>query len=253
MSKPVVTVITVCRNALQDLLRTEASVRGQTCAEMEWIIVDGGSDDGTREHLQSLGESWVKWISEPDEGIYDAMNKGICMAGGEWLWFLNAGDVFHDGTVIGQVLKARPATAICFGEALIEDGKGHILGTRSEVTPHRLPERLERQAFRKGMVVSHQAFVVRREIAPFFDAGRYRFSADLDWMLRILKEPRPSERLGVLARMPRTGASRDNWGKSQRERFHVLCRHFGTLPTLAAHVSILLRRAIFLIRTGRLR
>jgi glycosyltransferase involved in cell wall biosynthesis len=220
---------------------------------LEWIIVDGHSSDGTKSHLESLRDSWIHWISEPDNGIYDAMNKGIRMAKGEWLWFLNAGDVFHEQTAVDQVLKAREDADICFGEILIEEANGKALGLRSEVTPHKLPDKLEKYQFRHGMVVSHQAFVVRSRIAPLYNSDQYRFSADLDWMLNILTDRRESQCLGILARMPRSGATKDNWRQSQWERFLILCHHFGILPTVLGHVMITLRRVAFLFKTRRLR
>ena len=252
MNPPVVTVITVCRNAMDGLLRTEASIRSQANASLEWIIVDGDSSDGTQTHLKSLEEPWIKWISEPDQGIYDAMNKGIRMAGGKWLWFLNAGDVFHDASTVAQVIQAPEDTEICFGEVLIEQDGGSI-GTRSEATPHKLPQALEKRQFRHGMVVSHQAFIVRRDLAPFYDSERFQFSADLDWMLQVLTTNRQSYRLGTVACVPRAGATQQNWRKSQWERFNVLRKHFGTISTILSHAYIILRRTKYLLTKGRLR
>jgi glycosyltransferase involved in cell wall biosynthesis len=252
MNPPIVTVITVCRNAKDGLLRTEASIRSQADASLEWIIVDGDSSDGTQAHLKSLREPWVKWVSEPDRGIYDAMNKGIRMARGQWLWFLNAGDVFNDDSAVAQVMQAPQNTEICFGEVLIEH-EGRSLGTRTEATPHKLPDILEKNQFRHGMVVSHQAFIVRRELAPFYDSARFRFSADLDWMLNVLATGRQSCRLGTLARVPRAGATQQNWGESQWERFNVLRKHFGTFSTIINHGYIILRRTKYLLTKGRLR
>jgi glycosyltransferase involved in cell wall biosynthesis len=252
MNAPIVTVITVCRNARTDLLRTESSIRSQADASLEWIIVDGDSTDGTKSYLESLDEPWIKWVSEPDEGIYDAMNKGIRMARGQWLWFLNAGDVFNGESSVAQVMQAPSNADICFGEVIIES-EGNPLGTRSEVTPHTLPGTLEKRQFRHGMVVSHQAFIARRELAPFYDSARFQLSADLDWMLNILSGNRQSCQLGTLARVPRDGATRQYWKKSQWERFNVLRKHFGTLPTILNHIYIILRRMRYLLTKRRLR
>ncbi len=84
-------VITVTRNNLVGLRRTHESLRIQSCGDYEWIVVDGASDDGTADYLKKTGANWV---SEPDRGIYDAMNKGIARAQGRWLIFMNAGDEF---------------------------------------------------------------------------------------------------------------------------------------------------------------
>ncbi|MEX0326087.1 MAG: glycosyltransferase [Puniceicoccaceae bacterium] len=253
MNHPLVSVITVCRNAKDDLLRTQASVMAQNCHAMEWIVVDGDSSDGTKRHLESLKQPWIRWKSEPDESIYEAMNKGIQMAKGRWLWFLNAGDVFNEETTVSQLTQVPEDTEICFGETLVEEADFKVLGTRSEVTPHNLPQDLKKHQFRKGMVVSHQGFVVRRAIAPLYNSSKYQFSSDLDWMLNILSEPRNCLRLGVLARLPRRGATMDNWRRSQWERFRILCHHFGKLQTLMIHLLITLRRLAFVFKTGHLR
>ncbi|NDV62448.1 glycosyltransferase [Puniceicoccales bacterium CK1056] len=246
---PSVSVITVCRNALKDLRKTADSVFLQSADDFEWIIVDGASTDGTGEFLETLDQPWIHTISEPDEGIYDAMNKGLAKASGEWVWFMNAGDCFHDQSSVQKVAQADSNLDICFGESLVYDGKGNNLGPRSYVTPHALPEFLERSQFTHGMVVSHQAFVVKRRLVPTFAHPRYRFSADLDWMLRILAEPRNSVNLGTLARIDRDGATLQNWEQSQYERFLILARHFGTVPTLINHCTILLRRLLHGKRT----
>jgi len=239
---PAVSVVTVCRNALKDLQKTADSVFLQSAEDFEWIIIDGASTDGTTEFLGSLDQPWIHSISEPDDGIYDAMNKGLAKASGEWIWFMNAGDQFHDQSSVQKVAEAGPGYDICFGESLVIDSEGNELGPRSSVTPHSLPDCLERSQFTHGMVVSHQAFVAKRRLVPQFAHQQYRFSADLDWMLRILSEPRRTVNLGMLARIDREGATLQNWKQSQYERFLILARHFGTGKTLINHCTILLRR-----------
>ncbi len=227
---PAVSVITVCRDARAGLLRTRESVLAQTCRDFEWIIVDGASADGTRELLGQLDAPWVRWVSEPDAGIYDAMNKGLRMARGGRVWFLNAGDTFHDAGSLGAVAAVPDTVDICYGEAIVMGPGWRELGPRSRVTPHRLPDSLDKSLFRFGMVVSHQPFVPRRAIAPLYQSERYMFSADLDWMLAILARPRSSANLGPLARIEREGATLRNWRRSQWERFLILARHFGAVP-----------------------
>lgn len=101
MFKPLISVITVCRNNLPALQQTAASVKEQTFTDYEYIIVDGASTDQTVEWLQT--QKGVIWISEPDQGIYDAMNKGVRMAKGRWVIFMNAGDTFYSQDVLAQV------------------------------------------------------------------------------------------------------------------------------------------------------
>ena len=239
---PEVSVITICRNAREDFLKTRESVLSQTSDDYEWIIVDGASTDGTQEVLESLRGDHIRWISETDNGIYDAMNKGLVMARGEHVWFMNAGDIFSDDGAISRVISASRDMDIVYGEVQVTDRDGNILGSRSEVTPHQLPDRLESLSFQFGMVVSHQAFIVRRSIAPAFKTPCYRLSADLDWMLAILKQPRKCRKTGLIARVTRHGATMDHWYRSQFERFLILGRHFGYTRAVWNHLCIALRR-----------
>jgi hypothetical protein len=181
------------------------------------------------------------------------MNKGLKMARGDGVWFMNAGDGLLDADCVGRVVQALPESDIVFGEVRIIGSDGQDMGPRSQVTPHHLPGTLHRDHFRLGMVVSHQAFVVKRSLAPEFDTKRYRYSADLDWMLRILAEEPTSQNLGTLARVLRDGATLRNWKRSQWERFRILSEHFGIFTTLGNHLKIVLRRSVHFGKTGQLR
>jgi glycosyltransferase involved in cell wall biosynthesis len=248
--KPAVSIITVCRNALPGLQRTRDSVRQQSCRDFEWIIIDGDSTDGTREFLEKIAPETDHVVSEPDSGIYDAMNKGLQIATGERVWFMNAGDTFYDSKSLAAVAAIPDTVDIGFGEVIMMDGDWNELGPRSAVTPHQLPMNLAREQFRRGMVVSHQAFIPLRRICPPYRADRYRFSADLDWMLGILAMPRSSRQLNPLAMVQYDGATRRNWKRSQWERFQILYGHFGAGPALANHVHIALRRIGHARNTG---
>ena len=250
---PDLSIITVCKNARASLLKTADSVFAINPEALEWIIVDGESTDGTRSILEQWDMPWIRWISEPDAGIYDAMNKGLQMARGEWVWFLNAGDRIYSKAFPDIFHDIDGTHDIVFGEVLVEGKKGEILGKRSEATPHKLPEKLSRDKFTHGMPVSHQAFIVRREIAPPYSAIRYNYSADLDWMLRILENPRKSLKMDVVSIVEREGATIQNWRQSQWERFRIMGHHFGFLPTILHHAFIVLRRLGFLFKGGSAR
>jgi len=103
--KPVFSVITVTYNDMDGIKNTCSSVRSQDFDAFEHIVIDGGSVDGTREYLSGLSYQAFKYISEEDEGIYDAMNKGINMSAGDYLIFLNSGDVFYDELVLKSVSR----------------------------------------------------------------------------------------------------------------------------------------------------
>ena len=100
---PLISVVTICYNAKNDLEKTILSVLSQTYQDIEYIIIDGGSTDGTVDIIHKYSERLFYWISEPDKGIYDAMNKGMDRATGSWINFMNAGDTFCDNEVIKNI------------------------------------------------------------------------------------------------------------------------------------------------------
>lgn len=104
-SRPLVTVVTVCYNAVAELEKTIQSVFNQTYENIEYIIIDGGSKDGTMDVIQKYVDRLAYWVSEKDKGIYDAMNKGIDRATGSWVNFMNAGDVFCNNGVIKDIFE----------------------------------------------------------------------------------------------------------------------------------------------------
>ena len=106
---PLISVITVCYQAAEPLEKTILSVRQQYYQPLEFIVVDGGSTDGTRDIIARHQDIITRWVSEPDCGIYDAMNKGVSMATGEWVIFMNAGDTFAANDVLLRIFKKRPS------------------------------------------------------------------------------------------------------------------------------------------------
>lgn len=100
-----ISVVTVCYNAVQTLEKTMLSVLNQTYPDIEYIIIDGGSTDGTVDIIKKYADRLAYWVSEPDKGIYDAMNKGIKVATGEWINFMNAGDSFYQNKTIELLIE----------------------------------------------------------------------------------------------------------------------------------------------------
>lgn len=238
--QPLFSVITVTFNALPALKRTACALLGQTFRSFEHIIVDGGSADGTRQWLESAEIKGLRWISEQDKGLYDAMNKGLRMARGRYVWFINAGDEpFAPNTMDLIASRSLEADAI-YGEVMVCDPQGIDLGTRSHVTNQRLPESLTWRSLRRGMVVSHQGFLVRREIAPAYMEGN--LCADIDWMIRCLKASSHIVNVqGILARFETGGVSSTRRGRSLVDRYKVLKDHFGFWANLLNHLVILFR------------
>jgi glycosyltransferase involved in cell wall biosynthesis len=236
-------IITVTFNAGKTLERTLKSVSGQTYPHIEHIIVDGASTDHTVEiikHYQSSGAN-LKWTSEPDNGLYDAMNKGLRCATGDYVWFLNAGDAIHEDTTVEQISRqfstAHSPGSVIYGETDIVDETGRFIAHRRL----KAPETLTWKSFKMGMMVSHQSFIVRREAAPLFDL-RHRFSADFDWCIRCLKTaPHIHNSHLILSNYLNEGLTTANRKASLKERFSIMARHYGWWPTALRHLWFFVR------------
>ncbi|WP_420147084.1 glycosyltransferase family 2 protein [Spirosoma sp.] len=247
---PTVSIITVTYNAERFLERTIQSVVAQQATDYEYIIVDGASADGTLNIVERYQRYVTRWISEPDKGLYDAMNKGMHLATGQYVWFMNAGDELHDANTLANLLDRIATTQadVYYSDALFvreeNDGKVVPVGLRSEVTPHTLPKQLTWHDMALGMKVCHQAFVPKRSIAPDYLVDN--LSADIDWEIRCLKAARQIERLPfVLCNYLMGGLSIQQHRQSLVDRFKVLVTHFGLFTTLRNHFRIFVRARQF--------
>ncbi|MBI5913830.1 MAG: glycosyltransferase [Bacteroidetes bacterium] len=246
---PLLSIITVVFNGGYYLGGTIRSVLSQTYPHIEYIIVDGGSTDHTVTVIQLaelanerlLNAKILRWASEPDRGLYDAMNKGLRMATGDFVWFLNAGDeIFSPQTAEKMMLQTTPDSDVLYGEAMLVTFTRHHLGTRSQLTTQKLPENLTWEHLRMGMVVCHQAFVARRGVVPGFIENN--LAADIDWVLDILKKSRKNvDTHLVLAEYLTGGISKQRHRQSLKDRYGVLKKHFGFWSNLWAHVRIFWR------------
>ncbi|MCI6702541.1 MAG: glycosyltransferase family 2 protein [Prevotellaceae bacterium] len=251
-------IITVTFNAEKVVETTLKSVVRQTYGRVEHLIIDGQSSDRTcdivrsyQERLDNQAETkCLSLVSEPDKGIYDAMNKGLATAQGDFVCFINAGDAFRDSEVLERI-AARvehegdgDLPAIIYGDTDIVDYDGRFLAHRHLSAPHRL----KWTSFRKGMLVCHQAFYVRRDIAAAIPYDlRYRFSADIDWCIRVMKEAdaQGADFLNmneVLANYLYEGQTTRNHRASLKERFAVMRTHYGLLPTVLMHLWFAVRK-----------
>ena len=237
-----VSIITITYNAEQFLERTIQSVIGQQATDYEYIVIDGGSADGTLDIIRRYETHITTWISEPDKGLYDAMNKGLHRARGEYVWFMNAGDTLHDAQTLANLLTAIKETPadVYYSDALFVRNDDTSVGLRSQVTPHTLPTSLTWRDMALGMKVCHQAFVARRSLAPDYQTNN--LSADLDWEIRCLKAAQKIQFLPfVLCHYLTGGLSVQQHRRSLTDRFKVLVAHFGLLTTLVNHGRILMR------------
>lgn len=255
---PTVTVVTVTYNAEQTLPRTLESVAAQTYPYVEHLIVDGCSKDRTMEQIHryvdgNTGKTHViQVIREPDRGLYDAMNKALEHATGRYIVFLNAGDRLHEADTLQRLfapLSQMPCgewPAILYGETDCVDGEGRFLRHRRL----QAPETLDWKDFRWGMLVCHQSFYVRTDLARRVPYDlKYRFSADYDWCIRLLKQTARSRQPVCNSHLILTdylseGLTTQNHQASLWERFRIMARHYGWLATLAQHAWFVVRAVL---------
>ncbi len=240
--KPRLSIITVVLNDRSHIEGTIYSVLSQMFRDYEYIIIDGGSTDGTLDIINKYSDS-IRLISEPDNGLYDAMNKGLEYARGEYVYFLNSGDRIYSADLFERVFSL-PEADVYYGDVLVVDEDGNEKGLRRL----RPPENLTWKDLRRGMLVSHQAFVARREICPKFDLS-YRYSADYDWMIRVLKNARTIVNTKMIfVRYLDNGLTKRNLVKSLKERFNIMAKYYGLVPTLVRHVGFGARLTWFYLR-----
>ena len=248
-----ITYVTITYNAASVLQRTLDSVLAQDYPDILHLIIDGASTDDTmqlvndyieRSNAAENGHS-IQVTSEPDKGIYDAMNKGLRSITGDYVCFLNAGDFLPASDTVSRIVEkvGDQSPAVLYGDTDIVDGEGRFLHHR-RLAP---PEHLSWKSFRQGMLVCHQAFYARTDfaIATPYDL-RYRYSADVDWCIRVMKaaakENVPLLNLKmVVANYTEEGQTTLHHRDSLWERYHVMERHYGRIQTFLLHLWFALR------------
>lgn len=253
------TIATVCYNAADTLERTLRSVVLQTYPHIEHLLIDGASKDDTvalaRRYAPLYEEAadgrMLVIRSEPDKGLYDAMNKALRAATGDYILFLNAGDKLHASTTLTDIaaqlsdFEEEPSAlpGVLYGETNIVDHEGTFL-RRRRLSP---PERLSARDFRNGMLVCHQAFFARTDLTQTCSYDeRYRFSADYDWCIRLLKAsaerslPIHNTHL-VVADYLFEGLTTRHHRASLVERFRIMARHSGLFTAVTRHLWFVLR------------
>jgi len=232
--KPVLSVITVVYNNVRDIERTILSVLTQTYLNIEYIIVDGASTDGTLRIINRYRNIITKIISEKDEGIYDAMNKGLGAVTGDYVLFMNSGDEFYDNYTVEKVFSSSPNADIYYGETEMINEEGESLGQRR----HAAPEHLDWTSFKYGMSVSHQAIYIKFSLVAPYDR-RYKLSADIDWIIRaMLRAEKIVNVRQYVAKYLVGGMSKAKHRESLMERFDIMRRYYGLFPTIANHLVI---------------
>lgn len=252
---PRISLITACFNAVETLPETLTSVAGQSGADVEYIVVDGGSTDGTVGLIEGARVS--RWVSEPDGGIYDALNKGISLSSGEVIGFLHADDVFAHDRVLERIAErfADPTVQASYGDLVYV-----ARGDTARVVRYWRSRPYSARALRWGWMPPHPTFYLRRswyERVGGFDTS-YRIAADYEHMLRVLRalDGQVAYLPEVLVRMRLGGASnrslRNLWRKSLEDRRALRANRLGGWPAVAAkNVSKLPQFVQRMARGGR--
>jgi glycosyltransferase involved in cell wall biosynthesis len=205
-AQPILSVITVVYNNVSDIERTILSVLGQTYQNIEYIVIDGLSNDGTLDVVHRYDSRIARIVSEKDKGIYDAMNKGLAIATGDYVLFMNSGDEFFDMDTVTAVFASADDADIYYGETEMITAGGQSLGQRR----HKAPAKFTWRNFKYGMSISHQAIYIKSVV----NVNRY------------------------VAKYLVGGMSKTKHRQSLTERFNIMKEHYGLLPTVFNHLII---------------
>lgn len=244
---PSISIITIVFNGGATLEKTIQSIAAQTFRNIEYIVVDGASTDSTIDIIKRHQNTVTKWVSEPDKGLYDAMNKGIDMATGDYLWFINSGDEIYCPETIEQLFASGDSADVYYGDTVMIDANGNEIGQR-RLAP---PENLTWKDFKNGMLVSHQSFICRKSVAGHYNL-EYRFSADFEWCLLALKNAGSITNSHLtLSRFLDGGLTKQNIVPGLKERFRIMKQQFGLATTLFRHVVLGTKLVWFIAKNKR--
>lgn len=207
-----ITVITVSYNSVQTIADTLNTVAMQTYSDIEHLVIDGASKDATAELVRSHSNPRIRLISEPDKGIYDAMNKGITQATGDVIGFLNSDDFYADIDVLEKIANTfqDPGVEACYADLV------YVSQDNSRVVRYWKSKLFTKGDFAKGWCPAHPTFYVRKSVIERlgnFDQS-YKLAADVEFMMRYLEcgQVRAIYIPNVLVRMRLGGATNQSWG-----------------------------------------
>lgn len=218
-----ISIITINYNNAKGLSNTIQSVLSQTYGGYEYIIIDGGSTDGSLEVIEKSSDAISYWVSEPDEGIYNAMNKGIKKSSGEYLLMLNSGDMFYENDTLEKCIRKKLDEDICFGDAF-------SFGAGNDFFVH-FPEKINFSLFLQHGI-HHQSVFVRRNLHDSVGFYSEKLKIVSDWCFFIdafCKYNCSYKHLPVVvSSCPRDGIScdPDMWSKIRAERTEYLDRYY---------------------------
>lgn len=220
--QPKLSIVTVCYNCAHMLEKTITSIMDQDSDNFEYIIVDGGSTDNTRQILKRYAGRIDCCVSEPDNGIYDAMNKGVGMSRGHYVIFMNAGDTFADGSTVGRLLSSADTDAdVVYGDVIKHGADGEDIVREAE-EPHNSHR----------MFFCHQSAMATREslLRHPFDLS-HPYSADFKFFKTLIQQKAKFQHVGFpVARFDTTGISNRRRSAGLRDNMRVIAET-DNLPT----------------------
>lgn len=242
--QPKLSVITIVYNNVKDIERTMLSVLNQSYPHLEYIVIDGASKDGTQKVIEKYRDKITRYISEPDHGIYDAMNKGLAQATGDYVLFMNSGDEIYSPDTVTDVFDNQNSADIYYGETEMYNEKWESQGQRR----HCAPENFNWRSFKYGMSVGHQAIYIKRSITEPYDL-QYKYSSDIDWIIKAAKKASSIVNTHMyVAKYLVGGMSKKKHFASLQERFKIFNKYYGLIPNLINHVFIALSLISYFVR-----
>ena len=247
MFKPKLSVITIVYNNVRDIERTVLSVINQTYSNIEYIVIDGASNDGTLDILKKYESRISKLVSEKDKGIYDAMNKGLALASGDYVLFMNSGDEIFASDTVEKIFETEADADIYYGETEMFDQDWKSLGRRR----HKVPEHFTWEDFKYCMCISPHAIYIRKSLTQPYDLS-YQLSADIDWILKAAKRAKKIVNVNAfVAKYLVGGMSKKKHRQSLKERFSIFTKHYGLIPNILNHLVIAFNLVFYYLRNGR--
>jgi len=247
MFQPKLSVITIVYNNVRDIERTVLSVLNQSYSNIEYLVIDGASNDGTMDILRQYESRISRLVSEKDKGIYDAMNKGLALATGDYVLFMNSGDEIYSSKTVENIFASGDDADIYYGETEMFDDSWQSLGRRR----HKAPKAFTWKDFKYGMSISHQAIYIRKSLTEPYDLT-YKLSSDIDWILRAAKKAKKIVNVkAVVAKYLVGGMSKKKHQQSLAERFSIFVKHYGLIPTIFNHLVIALNLVFYYLRHRR--
>lgn len=210
-NNPKVTIVTVCYNAARDIEPTLLSVIGQTYDNLEYIVIDGGSTDGTCDIIGRYSARIDHYVSEPDHGVYDAMNKAVMSAHGEWILFMNSGDTFYSDDTVAKAFDGRiisDEVGILYGDTVFVEDDKRSVKKFGDFKVHSIMPSCHQSIFCRTQLLKDNPFNLK-----------YRYAADYDLFFRLKKNGVKQQYTDSVVSVydARCGLSKDNQKKVRME------------------------------------